>query len=345
MTSLVQLRHPRHGRAAALVVGAELRLLPQFDSIYSLAASALTRGLPLAQAAHQAATGELLSYDDIHAGKSPWRLLPAMDHPTEPARCMVAGTGLTHLQSAANRNAMHVAPSAQTGATPQTTPTAKPTDSMVMYQWGVEGGRPPAGAVGTSPEWFYKGTGAILRGHLDPLTVPSYACDGGEEAEVAGIYLIDPTGTPRRLGFATGNEFSAHVFARKNYLYLASSKLRECAIGPELVLDASFDDLPGNVAIHRGSTVLWRKSLRTGEAAMCHSLANMEHHHFKFAPHRRPGDVHIHFFGAGAFSFGDGVQLEAGDVMEVSFDKLGRSLRNPLAAERGSEQLAVVQPL
>ncbi|MBN8730643.1 MAG: GguC protein [Acidobacteria bacterium] len=333
MTSLVQLRHPRHGRAAALVIGAELRLLPQFDSIYSLAASALTRGLPLSHAVHQAATGEALSYDAVHSGASPWRLLPAMDHPTEPARCMVAGTGLTHRQSAANRNAMHA------------DPTAKPTDSMVMYQWGVDGGRPPAGRVGTSPEWFYKGTGAILRGHLDPLTVPAYACDGGEEAEVAGIYIIDAAGTPRRLGFAQGNEFSDHVFEKKNYLYLASSKLRECSIGPELVLDASFDDLPGNVAIHRGTSVLWRKSLLTGEAAMCHSLANMEHHHFKFAPHRRPGDVHIHFFGAGAFSFGEGIQLEADDVMEVSFDQLGRSLRNPLAVERGGEQLAVVQPL
>lgn len=333
MTSLVQLRHPRHGRAAALVEGAQLRLLSGVETIHMLASAALARGHSLAQAAQDAATGESLSYDEIHAGASAWRLLPAMDHPTEPARCMVAGTGLTHLQSAANRNAMHADPS------------AKPTDSMVMYQWGVEGGRPPAGHVGTSPEWFYKGAGAILRGHLDPLTVPEYACDGGEEAEVAGIYMIDAAGVPRRLGFAAGNEFSDHIFEKKNYLYLASSKLRECSIGPELVLDAAFDDLPGRVAIHRGSSVLWRKDIRTGEAAMCHSLANMEHHHFKFAPHRRPGDVHIHFFGAGAFSFGEGVQLEAGDVMEVSFDKLGRSLRNPLTVVREPERLVAVQPL
>ena len=333
MTSLVQLRHPRQGRAVALVDGSRLRLLKGADSTYALAESALTRGIGLIAAAHEAAGAGTLSYDEVHAGASEWRVLPAMDHPIEPARCMVAGTGLTHRQSAANRNAMHA------------DPTAKPTDSMVMYQWGVEGGRPAAGQAGASPEWFYKGTGTILRGHLDPLTVPKFSEDGGEEAEAAGIYLIDATGTPRRLGFAAGNEFSDHVFEKKNYLYLASSKLRQCAIGPELVVDANFEKLPGHVTIRRGTAVLWEKELLTGGDAMCHSLANMEHHHFKFDAHRRPGDVHIHFFGAGAFSFGEGVRLEAGDVMEVSLEGLGRALRNPLAIQEGKESLVTVSPL
>ena len=64
------------------------------------------------------------------------------------------------------------------------------TDSMRMFQWGVEGGRPAPGEIGIAPEWFYKGTGAILRGPFEPLTVPAYAEDGGEEAELAGIYII-----------------------------------------------------------------------------------------------------------------------------------------------------------
>jgi len=49
-----------------------------------------------------------------------------------------------------------------------------PTDSMRMYQWGVDGGRPEAGEIGVSPEWFYKGTGAVLRAHGDPLEVPPH---------------------------------------------------------------------------------------------------------------------------------------------------------------------------
>ena len=37
----------------------------------------------------------------------PWRLLPPIDHPAEPARCIVSGTGLTHFGSARDRHAMH----------------------------------------------------------------------------------------------------------------------------------------------------------------------------------------------------------------------------------------------
>jgi hypothetical protein len=75
---------------------------------------------------------------------------------------------------------------------------------------------------------------------------------------------------------------------------------------------------------------------------MCHSLANIEHHHFKFETHRRPGDVHVHYFGAHSLSFGDGVELAAGDVMCVRFDGFGRPLRNPLlVAQPGGAPIAV----
>jgi len=66
---------------------------------------------------------------------------------------------------------------------------------------------------------------------------------------------------------------------------------------------------------------------------MCHSLANMEHHHFKFAGHRQPGNVHVHFYGADALSCGDGVVLRDGDVAEVRFEGFGRALRNAIREE------------
>src|SRR5438874_9707152 len=98
------------------------------------------------------------------------------------------------------------------------------TDSMRMYQSGLEGGRPKPGKIGVSPEWFYKGCGTILRAHGEPLDVPSFALDGGDEAEVAGVYYVDATGTPRRVGLTVANEFSDHLFEEKSYLYLAHSK-------------------------------------------------------------------------------------------------------------------------
>jgi hypothetical protein len=328
---LVQLRGGA-GRRVAFVEGDRLRLLAGHDSVYSLANAALAGRLSLADAIRRAVSAEALEYAPIYAGESPWRLLPAIDHPVEPARCIVSGTGLTHLRSAANRQAMHAA-------------GAPVTDSMRMYEWGVEGGRPAPGAVGVSPEWFYKGTGLALRGHNDSLDIPPYAEDGGEEPEIAGIYVIDPDGAPRRLGMAIGNEFSDHQFEKRNYLYLAASKLRRSAIGPELAIDPDFRDVPGVVSIERAGAQLWSKPIRTGEAAMCHSLANMEHHHFKFEQHRRPGDVHVHFFGADAFSFGEGVRLEAGDWMQVAFDGFGRPLRNRVSIAPAASHPVEAVPL
>ena len=337
MTRLVQIRNGPE-RRVALVEEPRLRLLAEATSVYDLAQAALAAGKSLIALVGERATGEGVDYEAVYRGESTWRLLPPIDHPAEPTRCLVSGTGLTHLGSARNRQAMHT--------TAQEDPAqADVTDSMRMFRWGLQGGRPEPGRIGTAPEWFYKGAGTILRAHGEALRVPSYAEDGGEEAEVAGVYLLDPEGRPRRLGMAAGNEFSDHRFERKNYLNLAGSKLRTCALGPELVVDPIFDSVPGQVAIERAGHVVWSKEIRTGEAEMCHSLQNIEHHHFKFDVHRRPGDLHVHFFGAYGLSFGEGVELADGDVMEIRFEGFGRPLRNPVNISRTADSLVTVQPL
>jgi hypothetical protein len=279
-----------------------------------------------------------LGYDSVYEGRGDWRILPAIDHPEEPARCLVSGTGLTHLGSARDRQAMH---SRDSGAED----VENLTDSMKMFRWGLDGGRPAAGEIGASPEWFYKGNGSILCAHDEPLEIPEYAEDGGEEAEIAGVYLISPEGEPVRVGMAQGNEFSDHCFEKRNYLYLASSKLRTCAIGPELVIDPQFDSVSGGVTIARNGQPVWSKHVRTGEEEMCHSLQNIEHHHFKFAEHRRPGDVHVHFFGADCLSFGEGIRLSPGDLMQIHFEGFGRPLRNGVSAASASLELIRVKSL
>jgi hypothetical protein len=213
-----------------------------------------------------------------------------------------------------------------------------------MFKWGVEGGKPAPGKIGIAPEWFYKGNGGILRAHGEPLDVPAYGEDGGEEAEIAGVYLIGPDGQPYRIGMATGNEFADHKFEKKNYLNLAGSKMRNCSLGPELVIDPEFQSVSGKVAIERGGREFWSKEIITGENEMCHSLANIEHHHFKFEEYRRPGDLHVHYFGACSLSFGAGIELADGDVMEIAFSGFGRPLRNWLRVARG-DKLIVAQPL
>jgi hypothetical protein len=329
---LIQIRQG-NSRRIAVVEEPRVRLLAaEVGSVYALAMEAIAQGKKLEEVIREMATDETLDYEAIYRGQSPWKLLPPLDHPEEPARCLVTGTGLTHLGSAKNRNAMHGQPENM-------------TDSMKMFQLGVEQGKPGAGKIGAAPEWFYKGSGTILRASGEPLLVPAYAEDGGEEAEVAGCYVIGPDGRPWRVGFAQGNEFSDHVFEKKNYLNLAGSKIRTCALGPELVVGADFHSVPGEAQIVRDWKIIWSKNIMTGEAEMCHSLANIEHHHFKFETHRRPGDAHVHYFGACALSFGDGVKLADGDVMRVSFAGFGRALENPLVIVQTENKLISTQAL
>jgi hypothetical protein len=329
---LLQLKDRTGRRRVGVVEDERVHLLNRVDSVYALAQHALAAHESLVGQASKLRRSDSLSYDEIYAGSSDWRIMPAIDHPREPARCLLSGTGLTHLKSAQSRQAMHASGTA-------------PSDSMRMYEWGVEGGRPAHGQIGISPEWFYKGCGTMLRAHGEPLLIPPHAEDGGEEAEIAGIYIIDAAGSPRRLGIAIGNEFSDHVVEKKNYLYLASSKLMFCAIGPELVTDAQFDSLAGEVAIKRNGELLWRREIHSGEKAMCHSLANIEYHHFKHPLHRRPGDVHVHFFGADAFSSGENVKLKDGDVMRISFAGMGRALVNPVALDATPQTQFCASPL
>lgn len=335
-TRLLQLRRDTD-RAVALVREPRLHLLAGVPSIYSLANEAIRTSKNLSVLAESRASGEVLDYTPVYEGSSEWRMLPAFDHPEEPARCLVSGTGLTHFGSARDRQAMH--------SHLADTEVENLTDSMKMFRWGVEGGHPATGQAGVSPEWFYKGNGRILRAHNELLEIPEYAEDGGEEAEIAGVYLISPEGNPLRIGMAAGNEFSDHCFEKKNYLYLASSKLRSCALGPELVIDAEFTSVAGEVVITRDRRSIWAKRIRSGESEMCHSLQNIEHHHFKFAEHRQPGDVHVHFFGADCLSFGEGIRLENGDVMQIQFEGFGRPLRNTVRSNRSSAHIIKVASL
>jgi hypothetical protein len=323
---LVQLSGP-DGRRVALVEEPNLRLIDNPPSVYALVQQAISEHRSLSELVQQGLSAERILYVAVYAGDSEWQLLPPIDVPNQPQRVLVAGTGLTHYGSARDRQNMHL-------NTMTADQEASMTDSMRMFEWGRQQGRPAEGAIGIAPEWFYKGSGSVLRAHNEPLEIPGHAEDGGEEAEIAAVYVISPDSIPFRVGMCNGNEFSDHVFERRNYLNLAGSKLRTCSIGPELVVDAAFHDVPGTVRIVRNGSTLWQKNIRTGERNMCHSLANLEHHHFKFDDHRQPGQVHVHFMGADTLSFGEQIRLEPGDITEVQFEGFGRALRNTISAQQ-----------
>ena len=319
---LVQLLDDTQQPRVGIVDRDQIQLLHSISSIYNLAQQSENEQLEIASLAQQLATDAYLSYTEVAREN---RLRLPFDHP-DPYHTWITGTGLTHLGSASSRDAMHQLEKAQE--------ESKLTDSMRMFQMGIENGRMQGNTPGVQPEWFYKGNGlsAVAPGH--PLPSPSFAMDGGEEPEIAGLYMITKQGTPKRVGFALGNEFSDHKMEKVNYLYLAHSKLRKCSYGPELLLGDLPHHITGKSKIIRNKKTVWEKEFLTGEAHMSHNLANLEYHHFKYDLFCQPGDVHVHFFGTSVLSFADKFQTSPGDIFEISADCFDHSLTNTLSPEK-----------
>lgn len=311
--SLIQFRAGDGTRGvAAIRDGSAPTIVPDATTTLELAQRAIDQGTSLAALIDACGEGATLDLAGV-------TLLPPIDHP-DTAHLLLTGTGLTHLGSAEGRDKMHRAMNA----------TEDLTDSMKMFRMGVEGGK-PANGPGVQPEWFYKGDGSSLVAPGAPIESPAFALDAGEEPEIAGIYLIASDGTPVRIGYTLANEFSDHVTERGNYLWLAHSKLRQAALGPELLVGALPAHVEGTSRILRGGEVIWEKPFVSGEANMSHSLANLEHHHFKYSQFRRPGDVHVHFFGTATLSCSDDIRTEPGDVFEIFAAPFTLPVRNPVA--------------
>ncbi len=323
--NLIQFTDEANKRAVGVIEGGEGFAVEGVSTVYELAQAAIAAKQPLKEMVHKQGLGRAISRDAILAEG---RILPPVDHP-DPAHLYVTGTGLTHLGSASTRDAMHKSNQQQS--------EAPLTDSMKMFRMGLEGGKPKAGEIGVQPEWFYKGNGHAVVAPGKAIPSPAFAQDAGEEPEIAGIYIIGPDGAPYRLGFALGNEFSDHVTERVNYLFLAHSKLRFCSYGPELRLGELPRNVSGTSRILRDGKVLWEKPFLSGEENMSHTIGNLEHHHFKYALFRQPGDVHVHMFGTATLSFADGIKTEAGDVFEIEEARFGLPLRNSVAWDKAEE--------
>ena len=112
--------------------------------------------------------------------------------------------------------------------------TTELTDSMKMFKWGVEGGKPSGQQAGHAARVVLQGQwpqrGRLRLSHSPRPTSPKITAKSPNSSV---CYIIDENGRPHRLGFAIGNEFSDHVTERRNYLLLAHSKLRQCGVGPD----------------------------------------------------------------------------------------------------------------
>ena len=330
---LIQYTETDGSRAVGLIGGrgTEVHPLKGFATVMQLAQAAIDQNRSLTDLVQATAQPESLDYPALlKAG----RVLPPIDHP-EPTRFFLTGTGLTHLGSADARNKMHVTTHGS---------NAPESDSMKIFRMGIKGGKPEAGKIGVQPEWFWKGVGTEIVAPEAPMPLPAFALAGAEEPEIVGLYILDGDGRPRRIGFTLGNEFSDHVTEAQNYLYTQHSKLRACSLGPELLIGELPQDIHGHSRILRNGKVLWESEVLLGEANMSHSIANLEHFHFRYRMFRRPGDLHAYFMGAAVLSYADGVKTQPGDTFEIDVPVFGHPLRNRMELEP-DEGLVTVTPL
>ena len=330
---LIQFEDSTGQRRVGVVEGDSIQQVNGISSTRALALAAIANGRSLLQEVK--AMGTALGPEGYTGLLESGRVLAPLDH-EDPAHCLISGTGLTHLGSASTRNKMH-----QKNVDDQATLT----DTARMFQWGIDGGRPAAGKVGAQPEWFYKGDGSIVVRPNQAFQSPDFAEDAGEEPELTGLYVIGEDGKPYRVGFALGNEFSDHVMERRNYLYLAHSKLRNCSYGPELRVGVLPRHLAGTSRIWRDGQVLWEKEFLSGEDNMCHSLENLEYHHFKYTQFLRPGDVHVHFFGTATLSVADNIKTQPGDRFEVSMSEFGAPLCNTIEVAAAAFSIGEIKSL
>ncbi|MFS2116015.1 FAH family protein, partial [Herbaspirillum frisingense] len=146
---LIQYRDRKGERRVGIVNGSHIQALDQVATMRELALLALQRSTGLERQAQLLNTDQSEDYAAILAEA---RILAPLDHP-DPAHCRVSGSGTTHLGSATTRDKMHRRLEGD---------ELDKTDTQLMIEWGIAGGRPAPGQVGVQPEWFYKGDGSSV---------------------------------------------------------------------------------------------------------------------------------------------------------------------------------------
>ena len=122
---LIQFENTAGERQVGLVDGTQVQVLKGTRSTRELALAAIRAQRSLQEEVAQRGTEAGPDYAQLlQQGK----VLPPLDH-EDPAHCLISGTGLTHLGSAAARDKMHQ----QDGAV-----EAGMTDTMRIFKWGLE---------------------------------------------------------------------------------------------------------------------------------------------------------------------------------------------------------------
>ena len=330
MNVVQYIDHTGHRRVGQVSADGDVHAVANFERVYHLVSQAV---------AANASVASLLVFDDIAVVEPidkleiEGRLLPPVDHP-DPHRQWVTGTGFSHI-----RAELQIDELAKLDAS-----TEPMTESVRLKHAALRDGRSRGDEPGLLNEFFIKGTGLSIVPPGGTLVAPAFCRGYSEESEIAGIYYIDAVGQPVRLGFVLGNEFADCETEKRNAYYLQHSKIMPSAIGPELRLGSLPSSLIAHPRILRKGKAVLEYEFYTGEDNMVFDLATIEHHYFKHAMFRVPGDLHVHYLGTGARPGRYlGAEYQDGDVIEIGAPSFGRPLRVTLRDDANTTQHVPMQ--
>ena len=210
------------------------------------------------------------------------------------------------------------------------------TDSMRCTSPASKAADPAAGRVGVQPEWFYKGTGADPAGPRRAARATRVRRRRRRGAGGRRRYVIDDAGRPCALASPPATSSPTTSWKRKNYLYLADSKLRECRdrAGARRRRAVSQPDRRGDHPPRRRRPWTARDpspARNTWPTRWPTSSTTTSSTRPTACRARRTSTSSAPPRSASA----PRVQFTDGDVMEVAWEGLGRPLRNACGLRRG----------
>lgn len=177
-------------------------------------------------------------------------------------------------------------------------------------------------------DFYYKGTGDLLRTDGDPLSSPVPLTGGGIEVEYCAVYCVNKEGDPVYLGFTLANDFSDAGLrhARRNLANL--SKLQPTSVAAEVVLDELPPSSEVSASISRDGTAVWERRGTLGRREMLYSPRVLERLLLRRRGLFEAGTVVYLLLGSCISSHKDGAELRDGDVITMRDTSTGLSLGN-----------------
>ncbi|MCD9571096.1 fumarylacetoacetate hydrolase [Pseudomonas protegens] len=205
-------------------------------------------------------------------------------------------------------------------------PPLKPRDNLLVQVSEVTLNTPH-----TRQGWFYKGNGSLLKTDGEPLMIPYHAQSISSQPGVVCVYLVDPFGQLRFVGFSLGHDIHDPLLSHQDASSCAQSRLRQCAIAPALILGELQSSLSLNVRVERQGAPLpqrsYRLDLQSWWAIRKYSQAFLEQHE-QFL---QPGMVHYVFHSASRRE--SDLQLQHGDWLDLDCPELELGLSNQVIEE------------